>query len=144
MRLVATHLDQLLAVPPADAGALLAGVVRQFVPDFHHPDLKDELVAVESERVAKLLPRKLKPELMPFAVECAGAFDVAALHAAVRDGGNAVGLLACGDLPASLAAVVAGSGRTLATADLAAHPEALALLRFALSDDYDELAQALE
>jgi hypothetical protein len=27
---------------------------------------------------------------------------------------------------------------------VAAHPEALALLRFALSDDYDAMAQALE
>jgi hypothetical protein len=55
-----------------------------------------------------------------------------------------VGLLACGDLPAALAALVAGSGRTLAPGDLAQHAEALALLRFALSDDYDELAQTME
>ena len=144
LRLVATHLDLVLAAPPADAGALLGGVIRQFVPDFRHPEIRDELLAVEAERIAKLLPRKLKPEVMPFAVESAGAFDVAAVHAAVRDGANAVGLLACGDLPAALAALVAGSGRTLAPADLAQHAEALALLRFALSDDYDELAQAME
>jgi tetratricopeptide (TPR) repeat protein len=144
MRLVATHLDLVLAATPADAGALLGGVIRQFVPDFHHPDLRDDMLAIETERVAKLLPRKLKPEVMPFAVESAGAFDVTAVHAAVRDGANAVGLLACGDLPAALAAVVTGSGRTLAPDDIARHPEALALLRFALSDDYDELCQAME
>ncbi|HTA20430.1 MAG TPA: tetratricopeptide repeat protein, partial [Polyangia bacterium] len=144
LRLVATHLDLVLAVPPADAGALLGGVIRQFVPDFHHPEVRDEVLDVEAERIAKILPRKLKPEVMPFAVETAGAFDVAALHAAVRDGANAVGLLACGDLPAALAAVLAGSGRTLAPADLAPHAEALALVRFALSDDYDELGQAME
>ena len=144
MRLVATHLDLVLASPPADAGALLGGVIRQFVPDFRHPEIRDELLAIEAERVAKLLPRKLKPDVMPFAVESAGAFDVAAVHAAVRDGANATGLLACGDLPAALAALLAGSGRTLAPADLAGHPEALALLRFALSDDYDDLAQAME
>jgi tetratricopeptide (TPR) repeat protein len=144
LRLVSTHLDLLLAVPPADAGALLGGVIRQFVPDFKHPEVRDELLALEAERIAKILPRKLKPELMPFAVESAGAFDLAALHAAVRDGANAVGMLACGDLPAALAAVLAGSGRTLAPADLAQHGEARELLRFALSDDYDELAQAME
>jgi tetratricopeptide (TPR) repeat protein len=144
LRLVATHLDLVLAVPPADAGALLGGVIRQFVPDFHHPEVRDEVLDVEAERIAKILPRKLKPEVMPFAVEMAGAFDVAGLHAAVRDGANAVGLLACGDLPAALAAVLAGSGRTLDPADLARHAEALALVRFALSDDYDELAQAME
>ncbi|HEX4404139.1 MAG TPA: tetratricopeptide repeat protein, partial [Polyangia bacterium] len=144
LRLVATHLDLVLAVPPAAAGALLGGVIRQFVPDFHHPEVRDEVLDVEAERVAKILPRKLKPEVMPFAVETAGAFDVAALHAAVRDGANAVGLLACGDLPAALAAVLAGSGRTLAPADLSQHAEALALVRFALSDDHDDLAQAME
>jgi tetratricopeptide (TPR) repeat protein len=144
LRLVATHLDLVLAASPADAGALLGGVIRQFIPEFRHAGLRDERLAAEAERVAKLLPRKLKPEVMPFAVESAGAFDVAALHAAVRDGANAVGLLACGDLPAALAALLAGSGRTLAPADLGQHAEALALLRFALSDDYDELAQAME
>ena len=144
LRLVSTHLDLVLAVSPAEAGALLGGVICQFVPDFRHPAVRDELLAVETERIAKLLPRKLKPEVMPFAVESAGAFDLEAMYAAVRDGANAVGLLACGDLAAGLAAVLAGSGRTLAPADLAQHAEALALVRFALSDDYDELAQTME
>jgi hypothetical protein len=142
--LVATHLDLVLAARPAEAGALLGGVIRQFVPEFRHPGIKDELLEVEAERVAKLLPRKLRPEVMPFAVESAGAFDLEGLHAAVRDGANAVGLLACGDLPAALAALLAGSGLTLGPSDLASHHEALALLRFALSDDYDDLAQAME
>jgi hypothetical protein len=144
LRLVATHLDLVLAVPPADAGALLGGVIRQFIPEFRHPEVRDELLDHEAARVAKALPRKLKSEVMPFAVESAGAFDLTALHAAVRDGANGVGLLACGDLPAALAAILAGSGLTLAPADLSRHAEALALLRFALSDDYDELAQAME
>jgi hypothetical protein len=144
LRLVGTHLDHVLAAAPAEAGALLAAIIRQFVPEFSHPGVRDDVLNSEAERVARLLPRKLKPELMPFAVESAGAFDLEALHAAVRDGANAVGLLACGDLPASLAAVLAGSGLTLAPGDLAKHPEALALLRFGLSDDYDDLAQAME
>jgi hypothetical protein len=144
LRLVATHLDLVLAASPADAGALLGGVIRQFVPDFRHPEIRDERLDVEAAHVAKVLPRKLKPEVMPFAVESAGAFDVGAVHAAVRDGANAVGLLASGDVAASLAAVLAGAGLTLAPADVARHPEALALLRFALSDDYDDIAQAME
>ena len=144
LRLVATHLDLVLAGSPADAGALLGGIIRQFVPDFRHAGVRDELLEVEAARIAKLLPRKLKPEVMPFAVESAGDFDLAAVYAAVRDGANAVGLLACGDLPAALAALLAGSGRTLTPTDLSRHAEALALVRFALSDDYDELAQAME
>jgi tetratricopeptide (TPR) repeat protein len=144
LRLVGTHLDLVLAATPAAAGALLAAIIRQFVPEFRHPGVRDDVLDGEAERVAKVLPRKLKPELTGFAVESAGAFDLEALHAAVRDGANAVGLLACGDLPAALAAVLAGWGLTLAPADLCKHPEALALLRFGLSDDYDDLSQSME
>ena len=82
-----------------------------------------------------------------FAIESAGPFDVAALHAAVRDGANAAGLLASADLPAALSVVLATSGtrdQALALSTIAAHAEALALLRFAVSDAYDELAGALE
>jgi hypothetical protein len=81
---------------------------------------------------------------MPFAIESAGAFDLAALHAAVRDGANAAGLLASGDLAASLAVVLATAGQKSTLEANAAHPEGLALLRFALSDDYDEMARAME
>jgi hypothetical protein len=124
-------------------------VVRQFVPDYRHPEVGDELIEREAERLSKHLPRKLKQELMPFAIESAGAFDVGALHAAVRDGANAAGLLASGDLPVSLAVVLAVSGKqpslgAVTVAAVAAEPEALALLRFALSDDYDAMAHALE
>jgi hypothetical protein len=144
LRLVATHLDLVLAGTPEQAGALLGGVIRQFVPEFRHAEVRDLLLEPEAERIAKLLPRKLKPEVMPFAIESAGAFSLEALHAAVRDGANAVGLLACGDLAASLAVVISGRTQTLSLAEVAGHPEALALLRFALSDDYDEMAEAME
>jgi tetratricopeptide (TPR) repeat protein len=144
LRLVATHLDVLLAGTPADAGALLGGVVRQFIPDFRHPEVRDVLLQVETERIAKLLPRKLKQDVMPFAVESAGAFDLDAVYAAVRDGANAVGLLAAGDLAAALAVVLVGTGGRLEPGAIAQHAEALSLLRFALSDDYDELAAAME
>jgi tetratricopeptide (TPR) repeat protein len=144
LRLVATHLDVLLAGTPADAGALLGGVVRQFIPGFRHPEVRDVLLQVEAERIAKLLPRKLKQDVMPFAVESAGAFDLDAVHAAVRDGANEVGLLAAGDLAAALAVVLVGTGGRLEAGTIAQHAEALALLRFALSDDYDDLCQAME
>jgi hypothetical protein len=143
-RLVGTHLDLVLASSPPEAGALVGGVVRQFVPEYRHPGIRDELLDVEAERVAKALSRKVKQEVMPFAIESAGEFDLEGLHAAVRDGANVVGLLACADLPAALAVVLAGSGLTLAPADVARDAEALSLLRFALSDDYDDLAALME
>ena len=147
LRLAATHLDLILAVPPEEAAALVVGIVRQFVPEFLHPAVRAALVDLEAGRAARLIPRKLKPTLAPFAIETAGAFDVEALHAAVRDGANAAGLLASADLPAGLSVVLAASGvreQPLTTARIVASPEALALLRFAVSDAYDELAAAME
>ncbi|MES1165073.1 MAG: hypothetical protein ABUR63_04905, partial [Verrucomicrobiota bacterium] len=93
--------------------------------------------------------RKLKQAAMPYAVESAGPFDLAALLAAARDGANAAGLLACADLPAALSVILELSpslvprngGLTLEA--VAVNPEAIALLRFAVSDTYDDLAQAL-
>ena len=137
----------ILAVPPEEAAALLVGIIRQFVPDYLHPGVRDALVEPEAARAARLIPRKIKPAVSAFAIESAGPFDVAALHAAVRDGANAAGLLASADLPAALAVVLAASGMrdpTLSLSPIAAHAEALALLRFAVSDAYDELAAAME
>jgi hypothetical protein len=144
LRLVGTHLDLVLGAGAVEAGALIGGVVRQFIPEHHHPEVADEVIEVEAERIAKLLPRKLKQEVMPFALESAGAFDLAAAHAAVRDGANDAGLLACGDLPAALSVILATAGTTFGVDGIMTNPEALALLRFALSDDYDEMARAME
>ena len=147
LRLAATNLDAILAVPPEEAAALLVGIIRQFVPDFLHPAVRDALVDTEAARAARLIPRKIKPAAAPFAIESAGPFDVAALHAAVRDGANATGLLASADLPAALSVILAVSGmhdQPLALSPIVANPEARALLRFAVSDAYDDLAAAME
>ena len=153
LRLTATHLDTLLALPVEEAGALLVGIIRQSVPDYRHAEVRDALVDIEAARLERLIPRKLKPQVLPFAVESAGTFDLAALYGAVRDGANATGLLAAADLPAALQVVLALSGSNtspaaaksgLTVAAILANPEALALLRFALSDSYDNLSRALE
>jgi hypothetical protein len=150
LRLIATNLDVLLAVSAEEAGALLTGVIRQIVPEYRHLGVRDALAEMETARAARLVPKKLKQQILPFAMESAGPFDLMALHAAVRDGANAAGLLAADDLPAALGAVLATAGmaptadRPLTLSPVVAHPEALALLRFAVSDDYDDLAQAME
>ncbi len=155
LRLTATHLDTLLAIPMEDAGALLVGIIRNFVPEYRHAEVRDTLAEAEAARLDRLIPRKLKQQVLPFAIESAGPFDLAALYAAVRDGANAAGLLASADLPAALSVVLALSGSPAAKsasvaepgvtlAAIAASPEALTLVRFAVSDDYDDLARALE
>jgi tetratricopeptide repeat protein len=156
LRLVSTNLDAILAGSPEEAGALLVGIIRQFVPDYEHKGVRDSLIDFEMSRAERAIPRKLKPQVMPFAVESAGAFDLAALYEATRDAANAVGLLAAGDLPAALAVILAISGTGLAARGtatggsgltleaLGANPEAMALLQFAVSDEFDELARELE
>jgi tetratricopeptide (TPR) repeat protein len=147
LRLTATNLDQLASVGPEEAAALVVAIIRQFVPDFLHPAVRDALVEADAARAARLIPRRVKPAASAFAIESAGPFDVAALHAAVRDGANAAGLLASSDLPAALSVVLAATGArdpVLALSAVAASPEALALLRFAVSDAYDDLAAAME
>ncbi|HEX3698224.1 MAG TPA: hypothetical protein VH374_22825 [Polyangia bacterium] len=146
LRLCATHLDQLLRQPLEVTGALVVGVARQFVDDFQHPQVSEMAAAAGVARVGRLLSRKLRQDVMHFALESATGFDLQALVAAVRDGANAVGLLAAGDLPASLAAVLAARGgrRPLTLTAIAADDEALALLNFALSDPYADLCRAME
>ncbi len=154
LRLTATHLDALLALPEEEAGALLVGIIRQFVPDYRHAGVREERVAPEAARAERAIPRKLKPALMPFAVESAGPFDLPALYAATRDGANAIGLLAAADLPAALSVILGiggaivtpapGGGSGLSLAVIGASPEAMNLLRFAVSDDHDDLARELE
>ena len=157
LRLTSTNLDAILAGSPEEAGALLVGIIRQFVPDYEHAEVPENLIAPEMARAERAIPRKLKPQVMPFAVESAGAFDLGALYAATRDTANAVGLLAAGDLPAALSVILeisgisgtvlakpGGDGAGLTLEALGANTEAMALLQFAVSDEFDDLAGALE
>jgi hypothetical protein len=81
---------------------------------------------------------------MPFALEASGALDVAALAAGIRDGVNRVALLACGSLAAALRVLLMVSGQAPTVAAVRAHPEARALLQFALSDEHDDLVGSME
>jgi hypothetical protein len=99
--------------------------------------------------VGKLLSRKLRQEIMPFAMESSGQLDLEALHAGIRDGANRVGLLASGSLAAALGVVLmlaepAATTESTPLAALAQNSEARALVAFALSDAYDDLVKALE
>jgi tetratricopeptide (TPR) repeat protein len=151
LRLTSTHLDVALAGDRTDLGAWLTAVVRQFVSDYRHPDVPQEVTAARAARVARLMPRKLRQEIMPFAMESSGALDLDALIGGIRDGANRVGLLASGSLGAALrvlqatSSVVGQSGGTRARlSELFDNAEAKALLVFALSDEYDDLVKALE
>jgi tetratricopeptide (TPR) repeat protein len=144
LRLVATHLDLLVQGAPSDAGVLLAAIVRQFVPDFRHPELPAADVESASARVARAMPKSLRAELGPFAAEIAVPFGLDALIAAIQESAARIGLLASGDLAASLRVLCTAFGQPLTPEAVAAVPPASALLDFALSEAYEELVSALD
>jgi len=143
LRLTSSSLDIALAGGEAELAAWLTGVIRQFVPTYQRADVAPELAASTSARMARLISRKARPELLPFALESSGELDVAALAAGIREGADRVGLLAAGSLAASLNVIFASAGERPSAEALRDFPEARALLEFALSDEHDDLVQLL-
>lgn len=144
LRLMDTRFELLVDSSPVQMGALLAGVIRQFVPDYQHPDLPESAVAEAVARVSKAMSRQQRIQLAPFAAEIATQFAIAPMYAALQEAAARVGLLACGDLAASLRILALAEGRPFTPAALAGSPLALALMDFALSPEYEELAAALD
>jgi hypothetical protein len=144
LRLLATNFDLLAQGSAVEAGVLLAGIVRQFVPDFRHPELPESDVVASSSRVARAMPKALRGELAPFAAEIATPLGADAFLLAVQETAARVGLLASGDLAASLAALTAASGQPLTPAGALAVPVAVALIDFALSEEHEQLVAALD
>jgi len=143
LRLAASHLDVALAGTEADLAAWLLGVVRQFVPTYRRDDVTPDAAAAATARMARVIPRKLRADLLPFALESSGAIDAEALALGIRDGANRVGLLAQGHLHVGLRVVLALAGRAPTAESLREHAEARALVEFGLSDEHDELVRAL-
>jgi hypothetical protein len=143
LRLAASHLDVALGGTEADLAAWLLGVVRQFVPTYRRDDVTPDAAAAATARMARLIPRKLRADLLPFALESSGAIDAGALALGIREGANRVGLLAQGHLDVALRVVLALAGRPPSAESLREHAEARALVEFALSDEHDELVRAL-
>lgn len=156
LRLATSHLDLLLAGTDADAGAWLTAMVRPFVPTYRHHAVPEELVAVRASRASRILSRRLRHEVMPYALESSGSLDLASLRRGIRDGANRVGLLACGSVVASLQVLLATAPARAAelaapfaegaggiASAVAENPEALTLLNFALSDQHDDLVRSL-
>jgi tetratricopeptide (TPR) repeat protein len=148
--LVSSGLDFALVGGLATLAVWLTAVVRQFVPDHHHPAADPDEVERWTGRFARQLSRRSRQELAPFALECSGPLALEALRAGVLDAANRVGLVAAGSL-AICAEVLASAGGGTAPAGGSAgagldrelgpglDPELASLLAFATSDDLDVL-----
>lgn len=120
---------------PADALALLvAGMVRQFVPDYLPRGMDAQLVAAEAVRVQRALSRKMLQEAHPFALECAApGADPRTISASVMAAADRAGLLACG-----------APGPALTMLERMGHADAArALALFAVGDELSELRRLI-
>jgi tetratricopeptide (TPR) repeat protein len=130
---------------------LVAGIVRQYQPDYQPTDVDFKALQQATKRANKVIPRKLKQDLMPFALECSGAgLDLRALGASVVHSSNRVGLLTCRSIFAGLSVLARMSGTIGLPVDaqgrvraLTENLEAAELLRFSVSDAYLDLRRAM-
>ncbi|HWM88312.1 MAG TPA: hypothetical protein VNO33_20800, partial [Kofleriaceae bacterium] len=137
-----------LAVPARmsvdELGALLAGMLRQFSPEFTPAGLDPAQIAAEQQKLRRLIPSHMVQELAPFGLDVAASadFDHAAVWAGIIEGGNRAGLLAAGSAGAALDAVLRlGGYRDIHQG--VRDPFVAGLLRFAVSEDHAALRAQL-
>ena len=118
LRLTSTNLDAILAVPPEEAGALLVGIIRQFVPDYQpRRGARQPGGARGGPRRAGDPPQAQAAADAVRGRERRGRSTCRRSITAVRDGANAVGLLAAANLPAALSVILEIAGTIVAGAD---------------------------
>ncbi len=127
-----------------ELGSLLAGILRQFAPDFTPAGLDPAQVSSEQQKLRRLIPHHMVQELAPFGIEIAGGdFDHRAVWAGIVDGGNRAGLLAAGSAAAAIDSLLRlGGHRDIQQASRDAFVSGL--LRFAVSEDHAALRAQLE
>jgi tetratricopeptide (TPR) repeat protein len=133
LKMAQAHMTLPMRLSPEDLGVLTAAIVRQFVPDFKVPNLDDKRVQAEAARVAKVIPKKMHAELLPFALECASeSLDLLTIAPALVETANRAGLITIG---------AAGPALT-ALKRLGDEAQLRALLRFSVSDELGELRRS--
>jgi tetratricopeptide (TPR) repeat protein len=136
---------------PEDLTMLVAGLVRQYSPEFQPEETDAKALRATTKKVGKAIPRKLRQELMPFALECSGsAVELQALGASVVHSANRAGLLTSRSVFGALTALCKMAGHASPPRDpleriklLRGNVAAEELLRFAVSDPYFELRRGM-
>jgi hypothetical protein len=130
LRMLRSHMAVPLRMSADELGILVGALVRQFVPDYVPNGFDEGAIVLEAGRLARVIPRKLHQELLPFALECADAsLDLRSLAAAIGYTTQRAGVLAAGSIARAYAAV-------LKRGDDKAVRE---LMRFGISDELAEL-----
>jgi tetratricopeptide (TPR) repeat protein len=143
-----------LAIPARlsgeELGLLVGGIVWQFVPDYVHPALPQAALYESAQRMSKLLPRKAREPIMPYALECSGDLDFDKLAQGALSVGNRAGLLAAGDLGAAVDMLARMANPNAAPARGEAllkacrgNTQVAELLRFVASSEFGEIRRLL-
>src|SRR5262249_41758377 len=94
-----------------ELGVLLAAVIRHYDPSFAPVGINQIAVSDETQRLARLIPKRMRDEIQRFAAEVSGvAFDRQGLWLGVQHTGNRAGLLASGSVVAALNVLVRAGG----------------------------------
>ncbi len=133
-KMIQSHMALPMRLTPEDLGLLVGGIVRQFVPDFVPAGFEEAQIVAEAGRMARIIPKKLHGDLLPFALECASeSLDLKQIGPSLVHTANRAGLLCCGLPGPSLTAV----------RRLSDDAQLRALLRFTVSDELAELRRQL-
>lgn len=132
LKLLQSQLVLPLRLSPDDLGVLVGGLVRQYVPDYAPLGFAEKRIITESQRQKRVIPSKLQPQVLPYAMECASAtLDFEGVSDTLTMASHQAGLLLTGSLPGAVAALrKKGPG---------AERQIDELLRFAVSDEFAEL-----
>ena len=102
-KMIQSHMALPMRLTPEDLGLLVGGIVRQFVPDFVPAGFEEAQIVAEAGRMARIIPKKMHGELLPFAMECASeSLDLKQIGPSLVHTANRAGLLCCG-LPDAVA-----------------------------------------
>jgi len=126
-----------------ELGILIAAVVRQYDASFTPPGVNAAAIAEEAQRLARLIPKRMRDEIQRFAAEISGlAFDRYGLWLGVQHTGNRAGLIAAGSAIAGLNVLMRTGGRPTFQA-ARGDPQIEELLRFAVSSEHGDIIAAL-
>lgn len=133
---------------PGQLALCFAGLAKTYDPMYTRADLDRRELEDWARRVGKAIPRKVRDNLGPVAIEVVASanFDASSLGLAAAELGDRAALLAVGAVPAATRALLAladlrpddGASPKDRVAAMRQVPEAWDLLRFAISDAYFE------
>ena len=143
LKLAISYMGVPARLTPEELGSLLGGVIRQYDPNYAAPGVSAGLVAEEQQRLGRLISKRLRDEVYPFASEVAGLeLDPRSLWAGVQHTGNRAGLIASSSALAGLVVLLRiGNHKDIPSSRGDKLIEEF--MRFAVSDEHAEVRRVL-